>query len=53
MFYLFGFNNAKYDPNLIKSDLLPILVNERDIEPCRQDSEPVHLVQIGWLSYWI
>ena len=28
----FGFNNAKYDLNLIKSNLLPILVNERDIE---------------------
>ena len=33
MFYLFGFNSAKYDLNLIKSYLLPILVNERDIEP--------------------
>ena len=29
---VFGFNSAKYDPNLIKSFLLPILVNERDIE---------------------
>ena len=29
----FGFNSAKYDFNLIKSYLLPILVNERDIEP--------------------
>ena len=28
-----GFNGAKYDLNLIKSYLLPILVNERDIEP--------------------
>ena len=27
------FNSAKYDINLIKSYLLPILVNERDIEP--------------------
>ena len=27
-----GFNSAKYDLNLIKSYLLPILVNERDIE---------------------
>ncbi len=27
-----GFNSAKYDINLIKSYLLPILVNERDIE---------------------
>ena len=29
----FGFNSAKYDLNLIKSYLLPILVNERNIEP--------------------
>ena len=30
---VFGFNSAKYDTNLIKLYLLPILVNERDIEP--------------------
>ena len=30
---VFGFNSAKYDVNLIKSYLLPILVNERHIEP--------------------
>ena len=30
---VFGFNCAKYDLNLLKSFLLPILVNERDIEP--------------------
>ena len=30
---VFGFNSAKYDFNLTKSFLLPILVNERDIEP--------------------
>ena len=30
---MFGFNGAKYDLNLIKSCLLPILVNEREIEP--------------------
>ena len=30
---MFGFDSAKYDLNLIKSYLLPILVNERDIEP--------------------
>ena len=30
---VFGFNSAKYDINLIKSYSLPILVNERDIEP--------------------
>ena len=27
-----GFNSAKYDLNLIKTYLLPILVNERDLE---------------------
>ena len=30
---VFCFNSAKYDLNLIKSYLLPILVNERDSEP--------------------
>ena len=30
---VFGFNSAKYDLNLIKSYLLPILVKERNIEP--------------------
>ena len=30
---VFGFKSAKYDLNLIKSYLLPILVNERNIEP--------------------
>ena len=30
---VFGFSSAKYDINQIKSYLLPILVNERDIEP--------------------
>ena len=30
---VFGFNSAKYDINLIKSQFLPILVNERGIEP--------------------
>ena len=30
---VFGFNSAKYDINLIKSYLLPILVNERVFEP--------------------
>ena len=30
---VFGFNSAKYDINLIKSYLLPILVNEQQIEP--------------------
>ena len=30
---VFGFNSEKYDLDLIKPYLLPILVNERDIEP--------------------
>ena len=30
---VFGFNSAKYDIFLIKSYLIPILVNDRDIEP--------------------
>ena len=33
VFPVFGFNSAKYDTNLIKSYLLLILVNERDVEP--------------------
>ena len=30
---VFGFNCAKYDINLIKTYLLPILINERNMEP--------------------
>ena len=30
---VFGFTSAKYDINLIKSYLLPILINERNMEP--------------------
>ena len=30
---VFGFNSAKYDINLIKSYLLPIFINERNMEP--------------------
>ena len=30
---VFGFTSAKYDINLIKSFLLPILINERNMEP--------------------
>ena len=30
---VFGFKSAKYDINLIKSYLLPILINERNMEP--------------------
>ena len=30
---VFGFNSAKYDINLIKSYLLPIFINESNMEP--------------------
>ena len=30
---VFGFNSAKYDINLVKSYLLPVLINERNMEP--------------------
>ena len=30
---VFGFDSAKYDINLTKSFLLPILINERNMEP--------------------
>ena len=30
---VFGFNSAKYDINLIKSYLLPVLINDRTMEP--------------------
>ena len=30
---VFGFNSAKYDINLIKSSLLTVLINERNVEP--------------------
>ena len=30
---VFGFNTAKYDINLIRSYLLPILINERNMQP--------------------
>ena len=30
---VFGFNSGKYDLNLIRSDLLPYLIHERDIQP--------------------
>ena len=33
VFPVFGFNSAKYDINLIKSYLLPILINERNMGP--------------------
>ena len=48
---VFGFNSAKYDPKLIKAYLLPILVNERDIEPTLvKKANQIHLIQIWWYS---
>ena len=37
---VFGFNSAKYDINLIKSFLLPILNNERNMEPTVIKKQP-------------
>ena len=42
---VFGFHSAKYDINLIKSCLLPILVNERSMEPTKK-SQPVCFFQV-------
>ena len=39
---VFGFNSAKYDINLIKSYLLPILINERNMEPTVK-KKPINL----------
>ena len=33
MLLVFGFNSSKYDINLIKRSLVPLLVNERELEP--------------------
>ena len=51
---VFNFNSAKYDLNLIKSYLLPILVNERDIEPTvikKRTSSSRSILVI--FSYWM
>ena len=45
---LLGFNSAKYDLNLIKSYLLPILVNARDIEPTVIKKAN----QFIWFKFW-
>ena len=51
---VFVFNSAKYDLNLIKSYLLPILVNERDIEPTviKKQTKSSHS-NLMIFSYWI
>ena len=50
---VFGFNSAKYDINLIESYLLPILVNERDIEPTIL-KKPISLIlsSLETFNYW-
>ena len=51
---VFGFDTAKYDLNLIKSDLLLILVNERDIEPTViKKANQFISSKFGDISYWI
>ena len=51
---VFGFNSAKYDLNLFKSYLLPIFVNERDIEPTViMKANQFISFKIGDFSYWI
>ena len=53
---IFGFNSAKYYINLIKSYLLPILVNERQIEPTvfKKANQFVHssFVMCSYLILW-
>ena len=50
---VFGFNSAKYDINLIKSYLLPILVNERDIEPTViKKPMSLFLSSLQTFNYW-
>ena len=44
---VFGFNSAKYDINLIKSYLIPILINEKNIEPIViKKSQTIYVFQI-------
>ena len=43
---VFGFDSAKYDINLIKSYLLPILINERNMEPTVIKNQSICVVQI-------
>ena len=42
-----GFNSANYDLNLIKAYLIPLLVNEKEIEPTViTKTEPIIMFQI-------
>ena len=53
---VFGLNSAKYDLNSIKSYLLPILVNERDVEPTvikKANQYSTSRSNLVIFSYWI
>ena len=52
---VFGFNSAKYDINLMKSYLLPILINERNMEPTVIKKKPINLSLLNsvMFSFWI
>ena len=52
---VFGFSSAKYDINLVKSYLLPILVNERQIEPAilKKANQFVSFKLVMLYSYFI
>ena len=51
---VFGFNSAKYDINLIKSYFLPILINERNMDPT-VIKKPINLClsTLVMFSFWI
>ena len=50
---VFGFNSAKYDINLIKSYLLPILVNDRGIQPTViKKASSLFLSSLETFNYW-
>ena len=48
---VFGFNSAKYDINLIKSYLLPIVINGRNAEPTV--IKKANLLNSVMFSFWI
>ena len=51
---VFGFNSAKYDINLIKSYLLPNLINERNMDPTViKNSINLYLLNSVMFSFWI
>ena len=51
---IFGLNSANFDPDLMKSYLLPILVNERKIEPTvmKKANQFTSLISVIY-SYWM